>query len=200
MEKYSYKLTTEIRREIIEYAIIGYSSSQIAEKIAAEHGISICPQTVRYHRLKSRKKILKKIDEELEIAKLTEPFAILSNRLKARHDVYLMAKREIPERESELIDAADKGLDYKKRLELKQRIRELYKAMNDAVDGAMKDIHNKELEKIRYEELDKKYEEEDENELEEIVATVTKKIEIRKRSGRSKRNANIADEVQWIEE
>lgn len=121
------KVTTPMKKAIVELAISGLPSGIIAKKLKQDFGVEITSATVRFWRIKLGDRIRKQVDGILDLAYATQPLASLETRLKIYSKNIRDAKNDPPEVRGRII--------------------------NDALRNAADDIRNVEITRLKAEEL-----------------------------------------------
>ncbi len=161
------KVTTAMKKVIVELAIAGLTSGAIAKKINEEFSVSIVPSAVRFWRIKLGDRILKQVNGILDRAYITQPLASLEVRLK----LYARTIREEHKKDKKYRDG---------------------KVINDALKNAAEDIKNLELIRIKAAELELKRNagKDGSNDYVEFIETIERRLVI---SGDNEtRNARLA--------
>ena len=163
------KCDTQVVKEIIGLAISGLSSTKIALEIKENLGVEISHQTVRYHRLKKSKQILKGIKEQEESALALEPMMLLENRVH---------------KHTEAIEGEE------------GKAKPDYKKISDMVDNIARDVHEFERNKQRALERAARNPEVDSTEIEELVITFEKRLQLsRKRQKKKRKIERMAEKL-----
>lgn len=159
-QKYFMKIGTDQKKLIIQMAIQGASNANIAWEIERVYGIKVTGEAVAYHRKKWQKQINRKVKNELEEAKASEPLAIIANRLARYDEIYRTALGEEDEAVKQMEELekeyADKGKDkqyFNTKSLLKAKRERALSAMNDAIKNAGTDVLNKEKIVLREREM-----------------------------------------------
>lgn len=169
------KVTTEIKKIIIEKAIEGKTSGQIAQYIKDTCGVELSQSIVRNYRVKYKDKIVPKREEILNSAYATEPLA--------RPEYRLMLYQENIERERERRSKDGKYIGDGR-------------VINDALRYAAEDLKNLEIIQLKQKELDlRKALGDSVADVDELLLMVEKRIVIGKK--KSEANKEITEDVQW---
>jgi hypothetical protein len=169
------KVDTNIKKLIIEQAIAGKTSFQIAKKIFETYNVEIPAASVRRYRLKYKNKIVEKQQELINQAYATEPLARPEYRLKLYHQ---NIKLEMSRKNRNGKHIGDGGV------------------INDALRYAAEDLKNLEMIQIKEKELELRKELGNKIEnVDELIMTVEKRITFTRQ--RSVTNESIAEGVQW---
>ena len=123
------KVTTAMKKVIVELAIAGLTSGAIARHLKQDFGVDITSRAVRFWRVKLGDRIRKQISGILDTAYATQPLASLEVRLK----LYARTIREEHTKDAKYRDG---------------------KVINDALKNAAEDIRNLELIRLKAEELE----------------------------------------------
>ena len=169
------KVNTQIKKLIIQKAIEGETSRQIALDIKETCGVEINERTIRDYRCKYKDKIIPKREEILQSAYATEPLARPEYRLRLYQE-NIERERSKTNRDGKYVGNG--------------------RIINDALRFAAEDIKNLEMIQLKQKEIDlRKALGESVADVDGLLLMVEKRIVVGKKN--SEANKEIAEDVQW---
>lgn len=169
------KVNTQIKKLIIQKAIEGETSRQIALDIKETCGVEINERTIRDYRCKYKDKIIPKREEILQSAYATEPLARPEYRLRLYQE-NIERERSKTNRDGKYVGNG--------------------RIINDALRFAAEDIKNLEMIQLKQKEIDlRKALGDSVADVDGLLLMVEKRIVVGKKN--SEANKEIAEDVQW---
>ena len=169
------KVNTQIKKLIIQKAIEGETSRQIALDIKETCGVEVNERTIRDYRCKYKDKIIPKREEILQSAYATEPLARPEYRLRLYQE-NIERERSKTNRDGKYVGNG--------------------RIINDALRFAAEDIKNLEMIQLKQKEIDlRKALGDSVADVDGLLLMVEKRIVVGKKN--SEANKEIAEDVQW---
>jgi hypothetical protein len=199
------RLVRDEKKYVLSMLFQGYANGEISRGLKENFKIEITSEAIAYWRKKWRKQIIKHQKNELEEAKVSEPLAVLGNRLARYQEIYELAKADEAEVVSKMTE-----LEYDHRTgkinnsdfhdimrALKQKRNQILSVMNDAVKNAGTDVATKE--KIEQHERDLMVRSGNIESKREILAEVIEQVgnKMKKATIHIKENSRISSMLDW---